>query len=877
MFEEVFELKMALSPSSHREAMFKSYVEMSKAGLSYSLVEKEVQNALDLIEDLPEFYDRCAEIASAEAIDDPEWLKIAGKSKMYAHSLRTPEKFSEVTEILRPRLGERYYNFVMENAAALDRLVCGERDYMFDIFGMETLIKSYLARISVGGKMQIVERPQHMYLRVATFLWMPEGDSPSRPHSASEGDSLTKSLRMIETVYTSLSTHLYTHASPTLFNAGFKDPQMASCFTLTIEDNMESITDSWRKIALISAKSGGIGCDFSSLRHSEISGAGSSSGVGGWLRIADTIVDVVDQGGKRKGAGTAYLNDWHIDIESYVRLRRQSGSEDLRLAHLFLGLMISDEFMRRVKSDGDWTLFCPNKLRGLERLWGLEFEVAYHTAEERARRGDHTLQPFKIIKARDLWNQIIVSQIETGMPFMLYVDAINRKSNQTNPSQKMKKIRLSNLCTEITLFTDEKNIGTCNLASIALNKFVKVSSHPALLTPQVYYDFEGLEVVVRELVRNLNQVIDRNYDPQAIPEIGLTNKRNRPLGIGVQGLADTFALMDMTWTQHSTTGTHPGAGSSAGARLGSPDDSDDPSRTLNTLIFETIYYAAVSESVMCAKESGPYETFPGSHTSRGLFQFDLWDLEAYEKKSRRGEACEVVDVNNSAEVKRGRYDWNSLREEMKTHGLRNSLLIALMPTASTSNILGNNECIEPYGPIVGARTVLSGQYVKYNLHAYADLQKIGVWDLVKEKLWTNGGTLATISPDEVPEEVRERYTFLQSKHRTVYEIPQKRLLQLEADRGRYVCQSASHNCFMKEVKGSSDKDNIGNKLTSYHFTGWELGIKTGMYYFRQPSPVTPIVMRHSSAKKTVKRDSTNDSDSTKRVECTDEVCVVCSS
>nr|QBK86462.1 MAG: ribonucleoside diphosphate reductase, large subunit [Marseillevirus LCMAC102] len=752
--------------------------------IDLSIIERDF-SAINILTS-EEQYSQLSILCQNKAIIHPQWLLLAGRIKMKSLKNKIAAKFSDATRQLHQIANEEYVNFVMSNTSELDYMIDPEKDYNYNIFAVETLLKSYLARLKKDDETFLIETPQYMYLRVATFLWFPKDKKCD----------VDTALTRIQKTYNDLSDGNYSHASPTLFNAGLFRPQMASCFTLNINDSIQSLTKSWHDCAIISMNSGGIGIDFSSLRHSEIGQYGTSKGIVPWIKIADQLLCAVDQGGKRKGSGTAYLCDWHIDIEEFIDLRKSSGPENMRARNMFYALWISDEFMRRVEKDEEWTLFCPNKAKGLDNKWGIDFEMTYRTYEKKAQ--DSKLTHFRKIKARDLWKKIILAQIETGMPFMLYKDACNRKSNQKN----LGTIRLSNLCTEILLYTDKSNIGSCNLGSIALNSCVGGGSTP-------FFDFEKLEQLTADLVRNINQVIDRNFYPPEIPQIKDTNLRNRPLGIGVQGLADTFAMLNLSWIEPEA-------------------------KQLNIMIFETMYYAAVKESIEMAKECGSYETFKGSPASNGYFQFDLWDLEKMEKDC---ESSISIDFLQTHVKRRGpdtdRYDWDSLRKDMIKFGLYNSLLLALMPTASTSNILGNNETFEPYTQQIYTRTVLSGQFVVINPHLVKDLQAINMWttDVVRH-IWVNRGSIANLPDDNIKENIRHRVRFLKEKYLTAFEIPQKKLLELSLDRARYICQTQSFNCWMNEPTYT--------KLNAFHFFGWKGGAKTGMYYLRQNARMDPI-------------------------------------
>jgi len=789
--------------------------------INLSKLEKHFES-LSNVKDREKLYFHLIDKCSILGLYHPEWSLLAGRIKLHLLRQTVPKTFSESAVALKPILHSEYYQFVQRNAKKLNAMIHSERDMKMNIFAIGTLYKSYLARIKKDGKTFIYETPQYMYLRVATYLWY-----------AKKGESNELALKKIKKVYDGLSNGDFSHASPTLFNAGLARPQLASCFTMSVFDNMPSIYTSWAWTAVISMLSGGVGIDVNSLRHSEIGQYGESGGVVPWIKIYDQILRTVDQGGKRKGSGCMYIEPWHIDIQEYLDLKKKTGKEELRARNLFYALWIPDEFMRRVESNAEWTLFCPNKVKSLDGKWGADFEMAYSACEEKAREGK--ISHFRIVKAREIWQKIIATQVETGMPFILYKDAINRKSNQRN----LGTIRLSNLCTEITLYTDKENVGTCNLAAVALNSCV---------TPEGKYDYKKLEQITRTLVRNLEQVVDRSYYPEDVPQIRFSNLKNRPLGIGVHGLADVFALMDLPWT--------------------SPE-----AKKLNEHIFETMYYAGISESIEIAKEKGHYETFPGSPASKGLFQFDLWNLENIEKgfENKMELSKEFLSKYIKSEEKDARYDWEELRARMLVYGLRHSLLFALMPTASTANIIGNSACIEPYTKLIYTASVLSGQYLKINKHLVRDLEAIDLWnEETADNIITNDGSLAGLEIlDKEPTasyKLRStRLIFLQEKYKTIYELSQRLLLDFTLDRGKYICQSESHNCWLKNANFA--------KLNAYHFYGWKKGIKTGMYYLRQPAVVSPI----NFALEKKKEERSHSVPALPRIECTDDVCLACQS
>ena len=688
-----------------------------------------------------------AEICATMAVHHPDYAILAARIAISNLHKLTSDSFSNTMKRLYtyvdPKTGENAplvskeaYKVIRENAAMLDRTVDYSRDFQYDFFGFKTLERSYLMKLD--GK--IVERPQHMLMRVAVGIHMDDLDS------------------VIDT-YHMLSEKWFTHATPTLFNAGTPKPQMSSCFLLAMQDDsIDGIYDTLKQTAKISQSAGGIGLSIHNVRAkgSYIRGTnGTSNGIVPMLRNFDMTARYVDQGGgKRKGSFAVYLEPWHDDIFDFLDLKKNHGKEELRARDLFYALWIPDLFMKRVEENGDWSLFCPNEAPGLADVYGDEFERLYdkYEREGKARRK---------VKAQDLWFEILESQIETGTPYMLYKDAANKKSNQKN----LGTIKSSNLCTEIIEYTDKDEVAVCNLASIALPKYVKNNK----------FDHDKLYEVVYKATVNLNKVIDRNYYP--IKEAEKSNLRHRPVGLGVQGLADTFIL------------------------LGMPFDSPE-ARQLNKEIFETIYFAAMTSSKDTAKVEGPYETFKGSPTSKGIFQFDMWGV--------------TPDS--------GRWDWQTLKGEVKKHGIRNSLLVAPMPTASTSQILGNNECFEPYTSNIYTRRVLSGEFVVVNKHLLKDLIKLGLWnETMRNRIIAANGSIQDIP--EIPQNIKEIY-------RTVWEISQKSILDMAADRGPYIDQSQSLNVHIQDP-------NFG-KLTSMHFHAWKRGLKTGMYYLRTKAATSAI-------------------------------------
>ncbi len=688
-----------------------------------------------------------AEVAATNAVTHPDYAQLASRIAVSNLHKATKKSFTETMEDLHnyvdPVTGENasliaddVWEIIQKNAELLDSSIIYDRDFNYDFFGFKTLERSYLLKI----KGEIAERPQHMLMRVAVGIHKDDMESA------------------IET-YNMMSEGWFTHATPTLFNAGTPKPQMSSCFLLTMkEDSISGIYDTLKQCAKISQNAGGIGLAIHDIRGtgSHIKGTnGTSHGIVPMLRVFNDTARYVDQGGgKRKGSFAIYIEPWHSDIFDFLELRKNHGKEEQRARDLFYALWTPDLFMKRVEENGDWTLMCPNECPGLADSWGPEFEALYtkYEAEGKGR---------KTIKAQDLWFKVLESQVETGTPYVLYKDAANGKSNQQN----LGTIRSSNLCTEIIEYTSPDEVAVCNLASIAIPKFVKEDRT---------FDHDKLFEVTYRVTRNLNRVIDRNYYP--IPEARNSNMRHRPIGLGVQGLADAFILMRF------------------------PFDSDE-ARQLNKDVFETIYYAACTASKDMAKEEGAYETFEGSPASEGKLQFDLWGVKPSD-----------------------RWEWDILKDEIKEHGMRNSLLMAPMPTASTAQILGNNECFEPYTSNIYTRRTLSGEFIVVNKHLLRDLTKLGLWDDdMKNRLIAANGSIQNIP--EIPENLKVLY-------RTAWEISQKSILEMAADRGAYICQSQSLNIFMENVNNS--------KLTSMHFYAWKKGLKTGMYYLRTKAATDAI-------------------------------------
>ncbi len=687
-----------------------------------------------------------AETSASFTTRHPDFAVLAARIAVSNLHKNTKKSFSETAELLynyidpktglaAPLLSEEVYQIIKDNQDLLDASIIYERDYHFDFFGFKTLEKSYLLKLHD----KIVERPQHMFMRVALGIHKTDVDAA------------------IET-YNLMSEKWFIHATPTLFNSGTPKPQMSSCFLLSMkDDSIPGIYDTLKDCALISQSAGGIGLNIHNIRStgSYIKGTnGTSNGIIPMLRVFNDTARYVDQGGgKRKGAFAVYLEPWHADVFEFLELRKNHGKEEMRARDLFLALWIPDLFMKRVEADGEWSLFSPNEAENLHTTHGAAFDALYVKYEQEGKAK-------KTIPARELWNAILESQIETGTPYILYKDAANSKSNQKN----LGTIRCSNLCTEIIEYSDDKETAVCNLASLSLPRFVEGNK----------FNFEKLVEVTKIVTRNLNKVIDGNYYP--IPETKRSNTRHRPIGLGVQGLADVFMM------------------------LGLPFESE-MAKLLNKNIFETIYYAAMVSSCELAKIDGAYETFKGSPLSEGKFQFDLWDVEPSE-----------------------RYDWENLRKEVMEHGVRNSLLLAPMPTASTSQILGNNECFEPYTSNIYNRRVLSGEFAVVNKHLLKDLGKLNLWnDNMKQRIIAANGSVQNI--DEIPADLKEIY-------KTVWEIKQKSLIDMSADRGAFICQSQSLNLFVEQPNFA--------KLSSMHFYTWKKGLKTGMYYLRTKAAADAI-------------------------------------
>ncbi len=714
-----------------------NYIEISK---------KVIQGLYDGVT-TTELDNLAAETAATMAATHPDYAILAARIAVSNLHKNTDKSFSNTMESLYnyidPKTGEmaglisdETIEVVRANADKLDSSIIFDRDYEYDYFGFKTLERSYLLRMNG----QIVERPQHMIMRAAVGI---------------HGEDIDSAIL----TYNLMSEKWFTHATPTLFNAGTPKPQLSSCFLLSMtDDSISGIFETLSRCAKISQSAGGIGLSIHNVRAkgAYIKGTGgTSNGIVPMLKVYNDTARYVDQGGgKRKGAFAIYMEPWHADIQEFLELKKNHGKEELRARDLFYAMWISDLFMERVKNNEDWSLFCPNEAPGLHDVYGGEFEALYHKYEQEGRARS-------TVKAQDLWFHILESQIETGTPYILYKDACNKKSNQKN----LGTIKSSNLCTEIVEYTAPDEVAVCNLASISLSKFVGEDNT---------FDFDKLYEITRVVTRNLNKIIDINYYP--IPEARNSNMRHRPIGIGVQGLADAFIKMRF------------------------PFDSPE-AKQLNKDIFETIYFAALTESNEIAKVEGAYQTFEGSPASQGILQFDMWNVTPSD-----------------------RWDWNTLRSSVMEKGMRNSLLLAPMPTASTSQILGNNECFEPFTSNIYSRRTLSGEYIIVNKYLLKDLVGLGLWnESMKQRLMAANGSIQAF--DEVPAEIKEIY-------KTVWEISQKVVIDMAADRGAYICQSQSMNLFLENPNFS--------KLSSMHFYAWNKGLKTGMYYLRSKAAVDPI-------------------------------------
>ena len=687
----------------------------------------------------------------------------------FHEAMRQLHEFTDVRDQPSPLISDEFWATVCNKRDELEAMIDMSRDFLIDYFGFKTLERSYLMR--TNGK--TVERPQYMWLRVSVGI---------------HGSNLEK----VRATYELMSHKYFTHATPTLFNAGTLKPQLSSCYLIAMEsDSIDGIFNTLKECANISKHAGGIGVHVHNIRAggSHIRGTnGTSNGLVPMLRVFNNTARYIDQGGKRNGTIAVYLEPWHADITHFLEMKMNHGDEDAKGRDLFYALWVPDLFMARVKTNAEWSLFCPDECPGLSDVYGDEFDALYVRYEAEGRQRGK-------VKARDLWFRILDSQMETGTPYLCYKDAVNKKTNQKN----LGVIRSSNLCSEIMEYSDDKETAVCNLASIALNRFItggdKLTTarhetclgppHPQLQEGGVrgamlgtlgspVFDFEKLHEVTRIVTENLNRVIDVNYYPT--PKTRVSNMAHRPIGIGIQGLADTFMLLDLAF-------------------------SSDEARVLNKRIFETMYHAALTASCDLAEQHGAYSTFAGSPASQGILQYDMWGVEP----------------------ESGRYDWTTLKARIVKHGLRNSLLLAPMPTASTSQILGNTECFEPISSNIYTRRTMAGEFILVNRHLIADLQAAGLWNEgVKNNIVANKGSAQHIGG--LSEHLKRKYC-------TVWEIPMKHVIDMAADRGAFICQSQSMNLWMEDPNYAA--------LTSMHFYAWSKGLKTGMYYLRRKARHQP--------------------------------------
>lgn len=744
-----------------------------------SLAMKVIDQLYDKIE-TAKIDELAAEQCASLSTNHPDYGILAARIVVSNHQKNTDPYFNMVVNRLynfknvhgevRPLISKELFEYYASNQSEIEEMFDYNRDYLIDYFGFKTLERAYLFKI--GNK--IVERPQHMWMRVAIGI---HGD-PSNPNS----------LSLVKETYDLMSQKYFTHATPTLFNAGTPRPQLSSCYLIAMEDDsIEGIYNTLKDCAQISKYSGGIGLHIHNIRakDSHIQGTnGKTDGLVPMLRVFNSTARYVNQSGKRNGSFAIYLEPWHPDIDEFLELKKNHGDEELKARDLFYALWISDLFMERVKSNAKWSLFCPNECPGLSDVYGDKFVELYEKYELNGKAR-------KIVNARDLWFKILDAQMETGTPYILFKDAANQKSNQKN----LGTIKSSNLCTEILEYSDDKETAVCNLASIGLPSFVNAVTKE--------FDYNKLHQVTKVVTNNLNRVIDINFYPTE--KTRTSNFKHRPIGIGVQGLADTFVLLDIPF--HS-----------------------DAAKEVNRLIFETIYHAALEKSNEIAKELGEsYSSFQGSPASKGILQYDLW----------------------SKEPTPGRYDWSALKQSIITYGLRNSLLIAPMPTASTSQILGFNECFEPFTSNLYSRRTLAGEFVVVNKYLMNELIQLGLWnEQIKNNIIANKGSVQQLTI--LPEHIRNKY-------KIVWEIPMKHVIDMSADRGAFICQSQSLNLWVE--------DPTYNTLTSMHFYSWKQGLKTGIYYLRRKA-------KHQAQQFTIEpqqlQEKTEDDNK-------DEICEMCSS
>ena len=738
-----------------------------------SLAMKVIDQLYDKIE-TTKIDELAAEQCAALSTNHPDYGTLAARIVVSNHQKNTDHIFSNVVKQLydfkdihgthKPLLSQTLYTYISQYSVVIDAMIDYNRDYLIDYFGFKTLERAYLFKINN----KVIERPQHMWMRVAIGI---HGDLNN-----------TNSLSLVKETYDLMSQKYFTHATPTLFNAGTPRPQLSSCYLIAMEDDsLDGIYNTLKDCAQISKYAGGIGLHIHNIRAkgTHIQGTnGTSNGLVPMLRVYNNTARFIDQGGgKRNGSFAIYLEPWHPDIDDFLELKKNHGDEELKARDLFYALWISDSFMERVKSNAKWSLFCPHECPGLSDVYGDKFVELYEKYESAGKAR-------KVVNARDLWFKILDSQMETGTPYILFKDAANRKSNQKN----LGTIKSSNLCCEIVQYSDDKETSVCNLASIGLPSFVNVETKQ--------FDYNKLHEVVKVVTNNLNRVIDINFYPTEKTRV--SNFKHRPIGIGVQGLADTFVLLDIPFQS-------------------------DAAKEVNILIFETIYHAALEKSNEIAKELGEsYSSFPGSPASKGILQFDMW----------------------SKEPTPGRYDWTTLKQSIITHGLRNSLLVAPMPTASTSQILGFNECFEPFTSNLYSRRTLAGEFVVVNKYLMKELIQLGLWnEQIKNNIIANKGSVQQLAI--LSDHIRNKY-------KIVWEIPMKHVIDMSADRGAFICQSQSLNLWVE--------DPTYNTLTSMHFYSWKQGLKTGIYYLRRKA-------KHQAQQFTIEPE---------QKQVTDEICEMCS-
>ena len=738
-----------------------------------SLAMKVIDQLYDKIE-TTKIDELAAEQCAALSTNHPDYGTLAARIVVSNHQKNTDHIFSNVVKQLydfkdihgthKPLLSQTLYTYISQYSVVIDAMIDYNRDYLIDYFGFKTLERAYLFKINN----KVIERPQHMWMRVAIGI---HGDLNN-----------TNSLSLVKETYDLMSQKYFTHATPTLFNAGTPRPQLSSCYLIAMEDDsLDGIYNTLKDCAQISKYAGGIGLHIHNIRAkgTHIQGTnGTSNGLVPMLRVFNNTARFIDQGGgKRNGSFAIYLEPWHPDIDDFLELKKNHGDEELKARDLFYALWISDSFMERVKSNVKWSLFCPHECPGLSDVYGDKFVELYEKYESEGKAR-------KVVNARDLWFKILDAQMETGTPYILFKDAANRKSNQKN----LGTIKSSNLCCEIVQYSDDKETSVCNLASIGLPSFVNVETKQ--------FDYNKLHEVVKVVTNNLNRVIDINFYPTEKTRV--SNFKHRPIGIGVQGLADTFVLLDIPFQS-------------------------DSAKEVNILIFETIYHAALDKSNEIAKELGEsYSSFPGSPASKGILQFDMW----------------------SKEPTPGRYDWTTLKQSIITHGLRNSLLVAPMPTASTSQILGFNECFEPFTSNLYSRRTLAGEFVVVNKYLMKELIQLGLWnEQIKNNIIANKGSVQQLAI--LSDHIRNKY-------KIVWEIPMKHVIDMSADRGAFICQSQSLNLWVE--------DPTYNTLTSMHFYSWKQGLKTGIYYLRRKA-------KHQAQQFTIEPE---------QKQVNDEICEMCS-